>query len=197
MSEPATALEAELTRLSRLGHLGVRVERVATSARGDVGYREGERPLAPTLRVVVQAGVTQAASFVVLSLFVALVVAELALARLVLALDVTDRYVMMAAIVVAGLLLVVPARAVRSFRLTLSPSELVVEPPRLLAWLRPTSLPIARVTRLEHREPHGRTTLVAVTEDGEQELLAGLLAATRVADLPRLFAAYRVLLDAR
>jgi hypothetical protein len=191
-------LDAELVRLGRHAAFGVRAERVAPRARvGVAGYREGERPAAPSVQITVPAGASEGAAFVVMGTAALIVGLELAVARLVLAMSVSDPYVLMGAIAVAALVLVVPARAARARRIELGPEEIVVHPPALLPWREATRVKTSRVRALEHRDPHGRATLVARTDDGEQVLLAGLLPAAVMVDLPRVFDAYRALLDAR
>lgn len=190
-------LDAELARLARLAPLGVRVERVEASRSGAAGYREGERAQAASVRLTVPAGASEGVAFVVMGAAAALVATELAVVRFALAMSVSDPYVLMGAIVVAALVLVVPARAARSRRLELSPEEIVVHPPALLAWRAPTRVRTGSVRALEHRDPHGRATLLARTDDGERVLLSGLEPAAVMVDVPRVFEAYRAFLDAR
>jgi hypothetical protein len=164
---------------------------------GEAGYREGERPAAPSVRVTVPAGASEAFAFIVMGMAALLVGLELAAVRLVLSMSVSDPYVLMVAIVVAALLLVVPARAARMRRIELGPEEIVVLPPALLPWREAIRVKTSDVRALEHRDPHGRASLVARTDGGERVLVAGLLPAAVMVDLPRVFDAYRALLDAR
>lgn len=164
---------------------------------GEAGYREGERPAAPSVRITVPAGASEGVAFVLMGAAALIVGLELAVARLVLAMSVSDPYVLMVAIVLAALVLVVPARAARARRIELGPEEIVVHPPTLLPWREATRVKTSSVRALEHRDPHGRASLVARTDDGERVLLAGLLPAAVMVDLPRVFDAYRALLDAR
>jgi hypothetical protein len=142
-------LDAELVRLGRHAAFGVRAERVAPRARvGEAGYREGERPAAPSVQITVPAGASEGAAFVVMGTAALIVGLELAVARLVLAMSVSDPYVLMGAIAVAALVLVVPARAARARRIELGPEEIVVHPPALLPWREATRVKTSRVRAL-------------------------------------------------
>lgn len=113
-----------------------------------------------------------------------------------LSMSILDRYVLGGAIVIAALVLWLPAELARRRRVVMGPDELVVHPPRLLPMLAPLRLPTRSVRALALEDVGSRVQLVALTDDGPRTLLEGMLPASRAVDLPRVWAAYRAALDA-
>lgn len=112
-----------------------------------------------------------------------------------LSMSILDRYVLGGAIVIAALVLWLPAELARRRRVVMGPDELVVFPPQLLPMLAPQRLATKSVRALVLEDVGSRVQLVAHTDDGPRTLLEGMLPASRMIDLPRTYAAYRAALD--
>ncbi len=158
-------------------------------------YREGAARAFASIEIDLKAGVSPALA----GLFVA---SGLGLAGLVigvawaLSMSIFDRYVQAAAIVFAALVLAIPAELARRRRVVFGPDALVVHPSPIALGAAPLRLPTKRVQSLALVDVGSRVNLVAHTDDGVSTLLEGMLPASRVIDLPRVYAAYRAALDA-
>jgi hypothetical protein len=191
-----TPLDVELARLARLASQGVRAARIEARTPASEGYREGAgRGAPPSLRLEVRAGLPRVLLGVLVVVAAALYLGAYALAE---ALGLGARHPLTIALVVAVPVLVfgVPALLLRDRRLDLTPTAIVVHPPRPLVWRAPRTVPLETVRELVVRHDEGRADLVALTIEGEKTLLAGLSPAAVVADLPRVLAAYRTALAA-
>lgn len=173
----------------------MRARRVESTSSSAGTYREGasRRPFA-SLELDLTAGIAPRLGGVLIALGLAVVGLVLGLAY-ALSMSVLDRYVLGAAIVIAALVLWLPAELARRRRVVMGPDELVVHPPRLLPMLAPLRVATKSVRELVLEDAGSRAQLVALTDDGPRVLLEGMAPASRIIDLPRVWAAYRAALD--
>lgn len=159
-------------------------------------YREGasRRPFASLEIDLTAAGVAPRLGAFLIALGLAVTGLVLGVAH-ALSMSILDRYVLGGAIVIAALVLWLPAELARRRRVVMGPDELVVTPPRLLPTAAPLRLPTKSVRELVLEDVGSRVQLVAITDDGRRTLLEGMLPASRMIDLPRVYAAYRAALD--
>jgi hypothetical protein len=158
-------------------------------------YRDGapRRPFA-SLELELTAGVAPRLGALLIAAGLAVMGLVLGVAH-ALSMSILDRYVLGGAIVIAALVSWLPAELARRRLVVMGPDELVVHPPRLLPRLAPLRLATESVRGLVLQDAGSRVQLVALTDDGPRTLLEGMLPASRVIDLPRVYTAYRAALD--